>query len=282
MLRIGTSSWKYDSWEGLVYEPGSRWSYLAQYARRYDTVEIDQWFWQMPDPEVAAGYAACVPESFRFTIKVPNALTLTHPYARKGETLRPNPQFLSRELYAEFLQRIAPLRSRLGALIFQFEYLNKQKMPSQGAFLERLEAFFDGLRGGEPCVVEPRNPRWLDAGYLRLLRRQGLGHCFLQGYYMQDIVELAASWGEELPAGAPAVIRLHGPDRPGMEQESGGRWDRILRARDEELGRISGLVDRLLARGTDVYLNVNNHYEGSAPLTIGKILALRQRSAGAG
>jgi len=210
MLRIGTSSWKYDSWAGLVYEAGSGESHLRQYARRYDTVEIDQWFWQLPDPATAAEYAHSVPDSFRFTIKVPNLITLTHPYAkRKGDPLKPNPHFLSRDLYAEFLERIGPLRDRLGALIFQFEYLNKQKMPSQSEFLERLDAFFADRPGADPCVVEPRNPRWLDTAYLELLRRHGLGHCFLQGYYMQDIVELAGSWGEEPAAGAPVVIRLH-------------------------------------------------------------------------
>jgi uncharacterized protein YecE (DUF72 family) len=44
MLRIGTSSWNYDSWEGLVYSRGSDRSYLEQYAEVFDTAEIDRWF----------------------------------------------------------------------------------------------------------------------------------------------------------------------------------------------------------------------------------------------
>ena len=283
VLRIGTSSWKYDSWEGLVYEPGSRSSYLEQYARRYDTVEIDQWFWRLPEPATAAEYSRAVPKDFRFTIKVPNLITLTHPYAkRKGDPLVPNPTFLSTELYAEFLAAIQPLAGRIGALIFQFEYLNKQKMPSQAAFLERLEAFFTALPAGSPpCVVEPRNPRWLDAAYFGFLRRRGLGHCFLQGYYMPPIAGLAAQWGSELAGPAPVVLRLHGPDRAGMEQASGGRWDRIVASRDEELEGVVDLIGKLLANGFEIYLNVNNHYEGSAPLTIEKLRRrLRDRSAG--
>jgi uncharacterized protein YecE (DUF72 family) len=282
-LRIGTSSWKYDSWEGLVYEPGSRSSYLEQYARRYDTVEIDQWFWRLPEPATVADYSQAVPEDFRFTIKVPNLITLTHPYAkRKGDPLVPNPTFLSTELYAEFLAVIQPLAGRIGALIFQFEYLNKQKMPSQAAFLERLEVFFAALpAGGPPCVVEPRNPRWLDAAYFAFLRRRGLGHCFLQGYYLPPIAELAAQWGGELAGPAPVVLRLHGPDRAGMEQAAAGRWDRIVQSRDEELEGVVGLIGKLLANGFEIYLNVNNHYEGSAPLTIEKLRRrLRDRGAG--
>ncbi len=48
MLRIGTCSWKYPSWEGLVYSRSAGIDYLAEYARRYNTVEVDQWFWALP------------------------------------------------------------------------------------------------------------------------------------------------------------------------------------------------------------------------------------------
>ncbi|PLX23103.1 MAG: DUF72 domain-containing protein, partial [Ignavibacteria bacterium] len=43
-LRIGTCSWKYPSWKGIVYSAPKGINYLEEYARVYDTVEIDQWF----------------------------------------------------------------------------------------------------------------------------------------------------------------------------------------------------------------------------------------------
>jgi hypothetical protein len=49
-LRIGACSWKYDSWKGLVYDPGRGYrpeDYLADYARHFATVEIDQWFYSL-------------------------------------------------------------------------------------------------------------------------------------------------------------------------------------------------------------------------------------------
>ena len=48
-LRIGTCSWRYPSWAGLVYRDGkgSGVELLAEYATRYDTVEIDRWFWSL-------------------------------------------------------------------------------------------------------------------------------------------------------------------------------------------------------------------------------------------
>jgi len=56
---------------------------LAECAQKYDCVEVDQWFWSLygpdkvvlPKPAVVQEYAASVPESFRFGIKIPNALT---------------------------------------------------------------------------------------------------------------------------------------------------------------------------------------------------------------
>jgi uncharacterized protein YecE (DUF72 family) len=73
------------------------------------------------------------------------------------------------------------------------------------------------------------------------------------------------------------VVRLHGPDREGMEEQTGRRWDTLVVQRDAELREIVGMVRELLEAGSDVYLNVNNHYEGCAPLTIERIEAALER-----
>jgi len=72
----------------------------------------------------------------------------------------------------------------------------------------------------------------------------------------------------------PIVVRLHGPDRSGIEEKTGGDWSRIVEPRDAELETVAAVVRRMLKGGHDVFLNVNNHYEGSAPLTIGRLAAL--------
>lgn len=49
-LRVGTCSWKCDSWKGLIYRPDVDYSpndYLPDYARHLNTVEVDQWFWSL-------------------------------------------------------------------------------------------------------------------------------------------------------------------------------------------------------------------------------------------
>ena len=109
LLRLGTCSWKYEGWKGLIYRPGVRHSgedYLVEYARHFNSVEVDQWFWslfpagvKLPDPHVAKAYAESVPDDFLFTVKAPNAITLTHHYARQAKghadfANKPNPDFL--------------------------------------------------------------------------------------------------------------------------------------------------------------------------------------------
>lgn len=94
LLRLATTSWKYNSWKGLLYDEGKTYrseDYLVDYARYLDCVEIDQWFYslfpgglRMPDPGVARFYAESVPEDFVFTVKVPNSITLTHYYSRQS------------------------------------------------------------------------------------------------------------------------------------------------------------------------------------------------------
>jgi uncharacterized protein YecE (DUF72 family) len=70
------------------------------------------------------------------------------------------------------------------------------------------------------------------------------------------------------------VVRLHGPDRKGIEKRTGKQWNQVVAPRDEELAAVVSMVRDLLERGIDVYLNVNNHYEGSAPLTIERLQRL--------
>lgn len=281
VLRIGTCSWKYPSWKGIVYSDARDINYLREYATRYDTVEIDQWFWSLHGPDKVAlphadtvrEYMDAVPEDFLFTIKVPNSLTLTHFHRKKkSDPLTENPHFLSEKLFFRFLEILAPMEDRIASLMLQFEYLNKSKMPTQSDFLDKLGNFLSGCPENLPIGIESRNPNYLNPAYFGLLRKYAAHHVFLQGYYMPPIWEVAERTGA-WPDGS-TVLRLHGPDRKGIEERSGGKWDRIVEARDEELQHITAFVREMLSRDVDVLLNVNNHYEGSAPLTITKIREL--------
>jgi len=177
-IRLGTCSWKYDSWRDLVYSDQAKKNYLLEYSKKYDTVEIDQWFWSLfgvdkvslPHPNVVEEYSNSVPDDFKFTIKVPNSVTLTHFYRKiKANPLEANPHFLSIELFDTFLNSLQPMHSKIGLLMFQFEYLNKQKMTSQDEFIEKFSGFIEKCNPDFPYGVEIRNPWYLNKKYFQLL-----------------------------------------------------------------------------------------------------------------
>jgi uncharacterized protein YecE (DUF72 family) len=267
----------------LVYSSATKGAYLAEYARVYSTVEIDQWFWSLfstrdvglPDPGDVARYRAAVGSSFRFSVKAPNSLTLTHAYRKaKGDPLVANPHFMSISLLEAFLSRLEPLQEVLGPLILQFGYLNRQMMEGQSAFQERLAGFMAQAPREYGYALEIRNPRYLNESFFEFLGATGMSPVFLQGYWMPPIGPLYAQWRPLVLEHDRVVIRLHGPDREGIEAKTGKRWDRIVEPRDAELESVVEMVKDLLDHEVDVYLNVNNHYEGSAPLTIDRLRKL--------
>jgi uncharacterized protein YecE (DUF72 family) len=282
-FRIGTCSWKFPSWHGLVYPDPKGINYLELYARHYDTVEIDQWFWSLfgedslglPQPADVEEYRRSVPDDFVFTVKAPNSVTLTHFYRKeKSEPLVENPYFLSLSLFRSFLSRLDPLGDTLGPVMLQFEYLNRQKMASQSRFQELLETFSTQLPAGYQYGLEVRNAKYLNHAFFEFLTQNRLSPVLLQGYWMPSITDVYEKWHSLIQQHEVIVIRLLGPDRKGIEEQTGKQWDRIVAPKDDELAAIVKMVEKLLARGLDVYLSVNNHYEGSAPLTIERIRRL--------
>lgn len=282
-LRIGTCSWKYPSWRGLVYSGSKNINYLEEYARKYTTVEIDQWFWslfgaegvRLPNPADADAYRRSVSDDFRFTVKAPNSITLTHHYRQvKTDPLVANPHFLSPTLFNSFVSSLAPLRDVLGPLMFQFEYLNRQKMQSQHRFQVRFAEFVKELPPSYQYAVETRNGNYLNESYFAFLGSNRLIPVLLQGYWMPPVTDVYGKWSALITQQDSVVVRLQGPDRRAIEDETSKQWNRIAAPKDEELPGIVEMIKDILESGTDVYVNVNNHYEGSAPLTIERVRAL--------
>jgi uncharacterized protein YecE (DUF72 family) len=277
-LHLGTCSWKYDSWRGLVYSEAPHHNYLAEYARKYDCVEIDQWFWSLfgpckvilPQPKTVAEYANAVPPGFRFGVKMPNSLTLTHFRPKtKSDPLVPNPNFLSVDLLRAFLDQLAPLKPYLGPMMFQFEYLNRDKMPSQAEFQDRLGGFVSQLPQDYCWCVESRNPNYLNERYFNFLHANGLAHVFEQGYYMPPVLEIYQRHADQLSE--TTVIRLHGPDRGAIEERTGKAWNHIAEPRDTDLNALAEVVKGLQKSKRNVWVFANNHFEGCAPLTIDRL-----------
>lgn len=96
--RIGCSGWAYDDWRGRFYperEPRRRW--LALYAEKFDTVEVNNTFYRLPSRDAVAGWVAQTPPEFQFAVKT--SRYLTH-IKRLTDT---------RDGVARFYERIEPL-----------------------------------------------------------------------------------------------------------------------------------------------------------------------------
>ncbi len=283
-LRIGTCSWKYPSWKGLIYTQGKSYrpqDYLRDYAATLDSVEIDQWFWSLfpgpvhlPDARTVRQYAESVPERFVFSVKAPNALTLTHFYSRQPAAYAsfagaPNPHFLDQALLREFLERLAPFGQKLGPIMFQFEYLNRAKMATKEAFFERFRAFISGAPQGYRYAVETRNPNYLSPAFFDFLKDCGCGFVYLEGYYMPPIGTIFEKFRPQ--TADFSIIRLHGGDRLEIEKETGEVWDRLVSPKPEAISAAARIIRANARNRVLTYVNVNNHLEGSAPLTIQRL-----------
>jgi hypothetical protein len=131
MLHLGTSSWSFPGWEGIVWGEPATQRRLARdglhaYARHplLKIICLDRTYYA---PLAAAEYAdlvAAVPGHFRFVVKAPELLTLArfplHP--RYGERRgQHNPLFLEPDWALDaFLKPLrAGLEVQLGAVVFQ-------------------------------------------------------------------------------------------------------------------------------------------------------------------
>ena len=276
LFRIGTCSWKYPSWEKIVYSKAQGINYLAEYALKYNTVEVDQWFYRLPDRSTVEGYVESVPESFTFAVKAPSQITLTHLRNRKkGMPLAFNPDFLSIQVFNDFFSRLEAMHGRIETIMFEFEYLNKSKMSSPEDFFHHLEKFMKNLPNGFSFSFEPRNPQFLSKEYFTLLNRKEMHHVFSEKIFMPPVTEVYSRFRDSITD--RSYVRLLGGDRKKIEEQTQNQWNRIAEPKDRELKGIADMASDLINRRIRTVFYVNNHFEGSAPLTIETIEQLLQR-----
>jgi len=76
IARVGCSGWEYKHWRGDFYPqdiPKTRW--FEHYAAAFDTVEINNSFYRLPETTTFARWAARAPMRFLFAIKASRFLT---------------------------------------------------------------------------------------------------------------------------------------------------------------------------------------------------------------
>jgi uncharacterized protein YecE (DUF72 family) len=266
MITFGTCSWAYESWIDLVYTAKASHSagYLKEYSNKYRTVEVDSWFYKIPAEDDVDEYLSCVDGEFTFSCKLTESMTLTHLRGRE----EPNPSFLSPDLFSHYAASISSLIPQLFAVEMEFEYLNRQKMESLDTFLTHIDRFLSQIKTPLPLAIETRNPNYIKPEYFRFLKDHNISHVFSEKLYMPHIYEVYEKFAHML--NDTAVVRLLGGDRKTIEAATKGNWNTIVDEKND-LPRIVDMFKDIDARGKLLNVYVNNHYEGSAPLTIEKI-----------
>ena len=51
-----------------------------------------------------------------------------------------------------------------------------------------------------------------------------------------------------------AVIRLHGPDRSGIEKKTGSIWNQIVELKDEDLDKVVEIIHYLKNKKVNIYV----------------------------
>jgi uncharacterized protein YecE (DUF72 family) len=79
-------------------------------------------------------------------------------------------------MFNRFLEILMPIEGKLGPVMFQFEYLNKKKMPSEEAIPEQFDGFLGQIPNGYDFAVETRNPNYLNENFFDFLKVREVGY----------------------------------------------------------------------------------------------------------
>jgi len=229
-IYIGTSGWNYDDWVGPFYT--SPRGMFTQYARVFNTTEINSSFYSMPSPKFLRRLASYAPPGFVFSIKMYRGIT------HKG-LLRPDA--VEAELKA-FLEAVDELKGagKLGAVLVQMPPRSREEIPW-------FEDFLDMLPSGYRFAVEFRHPSWLADDVIDMLRRHGVAYTVVDEPLLPPVVYVTADF---------SYIRWHG---------RGQRPWYYYHYSEEELKEWVPRINKLSTQVETIYGYFNNHFRGYAP-----------------
>ena len=80
---------------------------------------------------------------------------------------------------------------------------------------------------------------------------------------------------QELIPCIDSILKANNSDnRQEIEERTGSLWNDIVEPKDDGLRVTAQLIRESTDREIMTFINVNNHYKGSAPLTIQRLLEL--------
>ena len=291
-IHLGTSSWSFPGWRGIVYADHHPEQVLARrglaaYSQHplLRTVGIDRAFYAPLRESEFAAYANDVPTGFRFLTKTYERLL--RPFERDGS---PNPLFLDAQYMID--QVIAPvalgLRDRAGPILLQLTPLNLSLLATDARrtradgvkrLLERLATFLSALPSPRASdhwflSLELRNSELLCADYAALLRSHGVAHCFNVHPTMPEPSRqhaLLESFGGDASPDVVCRWMLHPSQTYEPAKDRYAPFTQIVDADDRARDQFASLVLRGKARSRAAFVIINKKAEGSAPRSVERL-----------
>jgi len=229
---VGTSGWNYGHWRRRFYPQGLRQAdWLAHFAAHFDSVEVNNAFYRVPDRRTVDAWVEQAPSRFRFAVKMWRGVTHFKKLKDCGEHLE------------KFFAPVSALPAgQRGPVLVQ--------LPSnQGKDLDKLDAFLTDLKqvtrpARWKVAVEFRSQDWLCPETYELLDRQRAALC------LHDMPPAEVASANDA---AFVYVRRHGP---------GGDYRNSYSDRDvkKDARQIEGWLDA----GRTVFAYFNNDAEACA------------------
>ncbi len=158
-LLVGTSGWQYAHWRRRFYPPGlPQRAWLPFYTTRFDSVELNNSFYRLPERESFEHWAESAPPGFVFAVKASRFLTHVKRLRDPDEPV-------------ERLMRAAHgLGPALGPVLLQLP-------PQMRLDAERLDATLAAFPRATRVAVECRHPSWFVDATRRVLEARGAALC---------------------------------------------------------------------------------------------------------
>ena len=266
---LGTSTWSFPGWSGLVYD--RRWPRerlaregLAAYARHplLSCAGVDRSYYGLPSRQDLSAYAAAVPQAFRFLVKAPRACTDPEPAGQGVAGAFLDPDFAAARFVAPLVDALG---SRCGPLVFQF---SPGRGPGAAEFADRLGGFLAALPAGPLYAVEIRRRDWLTPAFADALAAAKACPCLSVHPSMPDLDQQARA---TRAASAPALVvrwNLGGQRRYDAARRRYEPFDRIVDPDPVRREQLARLCAGFAAQGKESFVTVNNKAEGCAPLSV--------------
>jgi len=177
VLHVGTSGWQYRDWRGAFYpEITPQRAWLAHYATRFATVEVNNSFYRLPERSTFERWRDETPDDFVVAVKMSRYLTHIRRL-REPE----GPVDL-------FLERANGLGDKLGPVLVQLP-------PQLRADPQRLADVLDRFPKGVRVAVEPRHDSWFDDRVRAVLEERGAALCLADSPRRRTPAWRTADWG---------------------------------------------------------------------------------------